>query len=426
MKKIIGIIFSLGLALFLVPAVLAQATDLSGIWEGNGIKGQGTQSGNSISIVSLETEKPQWAGVTVFTGTITGNVVNGQQYLVSAGCPSLDKTVNATGTISADGNSIQVKFISNRFYRDGCTVVPNSDWEDTLTYAKISGNAYAAPTPKAVTPAPTQSTQATQIKKAPSTPVPSFSGNNSGGKADQFNLFNINPIEIWRNIQALVEIRQGFNALIETGEFIFGLPEVLPKIPEPAIATDDQGRPWDFLPGYIPHESIEPGLNVHVTERTRLSDKDNQNFFELRPGQSNQAVLKIPGKDEKSLPFLEDGEVEVVKIKSVSDSSYDGIKTPNGTVLVVQTHYLVSYDKNKNQTTVAVYKGKVEVKTNDGKATTIAPKGDKPGIVVIAQKLSVAKLAFYGLILAVTIGGIVFFLKRKGKVILTKQKVRKK
>ncbi len=242
------------------------------------------------------------------------------------------------------------------------------------------------------------------------------SGNNSSSKTDQINLFKVNPIEIWRNIQAILDIRKNFNInnLVESGEFLTGAKEIPMVVPEPSIATDSEGKPWDFLPGYIPHESIEQGKTIQVIERMRLTDKNNQNFYEVRPGSSNQAVLKIPGKDENDLPFLEMGEVEVVKkLTGISDSSYDGIKTPNGTILSVQTHYLVSYDKNKNQTTVAVYEGKVEVKTNDGKVTSITPNGNKPGAVTIAQKLSVTKITVVSLVLAIISGGVAFFLKRK-------------
>lgn len=268
--------------------------------------------------------------------------------------------------------------------------------------------------PNTSQPQQTQSDQAGQPAK--SAEQKSKTGKKVGEEGSRLNLLSINPLETWRNIQVLLQIPQGLNDLVESGEFIYGLKDIPITVPEPSIATDDQGNPWDFLPGYIPHESIKPDLNVRVTERTRLSDNDNHNFYEIRPGQSGQAMLKIPGKDGKNLPFLEDGEVEVIKVKSgVSDSSYDGIKTPNGTVISVQTHYLVSYDKKNNRTTVAVYEGKVEVKTKNGQITTVSPNGDRPGIVVIAQKLSVIKLGLLGLLLLVVMGGVVWLLKRRKK-----------
>ena len=65
------------------------------------------------------------------------------------------------------------------------------------------------------------------------------------------------------------------------------------------------------------------------------------------------------------------------------------------------------------QTLVGVYEGQVEVKTKDGKTTTVSPNGDKPGVVVISQKLSSVKLALTGLVPVVVIIGIVLFLKKK-------------
>lgn len=91
------------------------------------------------------------------------------------------------------------------------------------------------------------------------------------------------------------------------------------------------------------------------------------------------------------------------------------VKTPNATVNTKGTHYWVSYDADKKKTVVGVYEGKVEVKTRDGKTTTISPDGDKPGVVMFTQKLSPVKLILVGLALAAVVGGTVWFVKRKKK-----------
>ena len=64
-----------------------------------------------------------------------------------------------------------------------------------------------------------------------------------------------------------------------------------------------------------------------------------------------------------------------------------------------------------------VYEGEVEVKTKDGKTISVTPDGDQPGVVVISQKLSPVKLAFFVVVLAVVAGGAFLIIKRK---ILTK------
>lgn len=89
--------------------------------------------------------------------------------------------------------------------------------------------------------------------------------------------------------------------------------------------------------------------------------------------------------------------------------------TPTATNAVRRTHFWVSYDKNKNLSTVGVYEGKVEVKTKDGKISTVIPNGDKPGVVVVAQKLSITKLALAGVVLVALAIGLVLIIRRKMK-----------
>ena len=168
----------------------------------------------------------------------------------------------------------------------------------------------------------------------------------------------------------------------------------------------------DFLPGYVPHSIIEWGSVNTYKEKTRLNDEKKNHFFEVRPGKSGQAVLKTP-KDETGSYILEDGEIEVVKVSDYSESGIFNIQSPNGSFTVSHTHFLVKYDKEANQTTLAVYDGEVNVKTNDGQTTTVTPKDGKPGAIVIAQKLSPVKLAVVGLIAAGILGVAIWFIRRK-------------
>lgn len=239
--------------------------------------------------------------------------------------------------------------------------------------------------------------QETQLEsKATQAPSKKPEIQDKSSKSTPFNIFAFNPLETWRNIQGLLDIEEGFPSLLQSSQFLTLSAEAPLEIPRPPIAFDPEGKPWNFLPGYIPHESIYLGNTMRISEGTKVS-----------AGGVNQ------GSDKKLLN-LEEGEVEVIKNEpDITDSEYDGIKTPNATVVSVQTHYWVSYDKKKNQTTVAVYEGKVEIKTNDGQTTTVIPDGDKPGVVVVAQKLSFAKLAIGGIVLVVIVGGIVWLIKRK-------------
>lgn len=165
-------------------------------------------------------------------------------------------------------------------------------------------------------------------------------------------------------------------------------------------------------------QKLQTDQTFKVTEPTTFSNGDKKTFLELRPGKSNQVAL-IHLEEGSNLLYLEDGEIEVIKKNpGVLDGGYDGIKTPNGTVISVQTHYLVSYDKKVNQTIVAVYEGEVEVKTKDGKTVTVSPDGDNPGVIVVSQKLSPLKFGLAGVILAVTVSAGFLVWKRKFKYFL--------
>lgn len=150
-----------------------------------------------------------------------------------------------------------------------------------------------------------------------------------------------------------------------------------------------------------------------VTEPTIFNSGDKEFLFELRPGKSSESAL-IHLEKGSNLLYLEDGEIEVIKKDpGFQDGGYDGIKTPNGTIISVQTHYAVTFDKKTNETTVAIYEGQVEVKTNDAKKTMVIPNGDKPSAIVISQKLSPVKIGTIGVVLTIVIGGVFLFLKRK-------------
>lgn len=114
---------------------------------------------------------------------------------------------------------------------------------------------------------------------------------------------------------------------------------------------------------------------------------------------------------------LQTGEIEVNIEGGIypigSSSMYiDSVYT---TISVRGTHFWVKHDVENKTDVVGVYKGTVEVKTKNGQITTVSPNGDRPGIVVIAQKLSIIKLALLGLLL-VAMTGIVWLLKRRKKV----------
>jgi len=90
------------------------------------------------------------------------------------------------------------------------------------------------------------------------------------------------------------------------------------------------------------------------------------------------------------------------------------IQTPVLDVTDVQTRYTVAHDEKENKSYVVVSEGQVKVTPlGSNKSIIVSPNGDKPGVVMVKQKLSITKLALAGLVLVVAIGGAVQMLKRK-------------
>ena len=144
MKKLFLFSFvSLFLAL-LTASVVNAVPDLNETWSYDGKPFESQQSGNSISIKGED-------GIIVFTGTITGNTVEGKQYLTADGCPDLNKYVPASGTISEDGTTITSTYTSLQYDTSGCFDLPGTEQEYTISYAKtssvVSPSASASPFP---------------------------------------------------------------------------------------------------------------------------------------------------------------------------------------------------------------------------------------------------------------------------------------
>src|SRR3989344_2853634 len=171
-----------------------------------------------------------------------------------------------------------------------------------------------------------------------------------------------------------------------------------------------------------PGEEIPDGSTISVRKQALFRAGDH--LFEVKPLTGhNEAVFHVRKNiDENAIwiePFFNSGEVEVFKPKTTNDSWQVfipfNLETPEAQVSSRQTHYSVSRNQDKKATLVLVYEGAVEVKTKDGKTTTVSPDGDEPGVVVISQKLSLVKLALVGLVLAGVIGSAIFFIRRKKK-----------
>ena len=169
-----------------------------------------------------------------------------------------------------------------------------------------------------------------------------------------------------------------------------------------------------------PGEEIPDGSTISVRKQALFRAGDH--LFEVKPltGHSEAVFHVRKNIDENSIriePFFNSGEVEVFKPKTTNDSWQVfipfNLETSEAEVSSRQTYYSVSRNQDKKATLVLVYEGEVEVKTKDGKTTTVSPDGDEPGVVIVTQKLLVPKLAVAGLVLAGAIGGVILVLRKR-------------
>lgn len=244
------------------------------------------------------------------------------------------------------------------------------------------------------------------------------SGNNSGEKGNPFNIFGINPYQTWLN---LVELAKA-GVLMKSGAFDrFTESTILHSVgTEPYWERDARAKgAYDNFYNQTTERFVKLQGKTGLTE---INDSTKKTMIEAAKDsktlKKDSAVIEIkPHVGEKGIletgdkPMLKSGAVDVI-VEPQNGKSFE-MQTPNTEIMVIGTEFSVIYDQKQNETMVAVYKGKVEVKTNDGKVTTIVPDGRKPGVVIVAQKLSIARLVLVGLALVAVAGVAIFFLKGK-------------
>ncbi|MBI2074616.1 MAG: hypothetical protein HYT83_02125 [Candidatus Levybacteria bacterium] len=242
-------------------------------------------------------------------------------------------------------------------------------------------------------------------------------------------------------------------------------PDIARLKKEPEVSSNEswltnaqQVNDWIISNGLdLNIEKIETGAQLERTPNITQEDKEAakkagaKNKFYLGMSFSETGLIKLPGSsefikidkarlwdfplgstikaiDEPVKLFSSDGTVIIITPGSEATLPETGpINILNGTVelegqhdastefidlFIIGTHYWITHEPTK-ETIVGVYQGQVKVKTKDGKVMTVEPQDGKPGVVVVAQKLSLAKLAMFGLVLAVAIGTVVLILKKK-------------
>ena len=194
----------------------------------------------------------------------------------------------------------------------------------------------------------------------------------------------------------------------------------------PSISPEIEEKAWQVTP-VTEHPAGEKLIeDVPGTSDTKIYSWESNSGAVIKSNDWENVEFKEPvtGDDGSTVRtvLLKEGEVEVkVKNDKPLENRFQVKAADFLDAVSVETHYLVGYNSETKRGSVIVYEGKVEVKARDGKVITVEPKDGKPGVTVITRKISVTKLTMVGLAALVIIGGIVWLVKRKFPLKLTKK-----
>ena len=161
---------------------------------------------------------------------------------------------------------------------------------------------------------------------------------------------------------------------------------------------------------------IPPGATLFTgMDATLVFSVQDMGVFQMLPfTEITVSEENIKGASHTDIK-LNTGDIEVSVEGGVYTSTLQ-ISTPTSIAGVKGTHFWVSYVKDKRLAITGVYKGEVEVTARDSnQSASVSPNGDKPGVVVVTQKLSLVKLGMVSLVLIAIIGSTVVFLKKRSK-----------
>lgn len=455
MKKLILHItlFFVHLFTFFIFVPTAYAVNLNGEWVSKlGEKVEAKQSGDTFTLTVTDTRLPEYVGTVDLKGKIKGNTFTGQHYYIADNCPNLTGYISAWGTVSYE--KIEVKATGFYFDPDNCVKLSDSEYD--AIYTKTISPSPTAAVKQQLPPQPTQSNpqdnekdKSQKSKEQPKIGLPLFATGwlrlfetfwNAAGVNASSIIENINMIAGTdhtlcdpANCEISLENLQKKTGLSEE-EIINRLPSVREREINPYKLQRQNGDvyigDYDKSKGFI----MVTGKDG-VIFSTFLGLEDHIGGFEVSPNTkinlpSNpfQGAKYNPNQAPKQLPTeveLEFGEAEFFIIGSAEKPTTRPtfvVATPNTEVKVFGTHFWVKHDPDKQQTTVGVYEGEVEVITKSGQKTTVVPDVDKPGVVVVTSKLSSIRLVIAGIVLAAAIGGIVLLIKRKRVSGLSKKK----
>lgn len=405
-KLILPIILSpliilIALFIFVSPA---QAINLNGEWVSQeGAKEKLSQSGDTFSLIVTDSRLEEFIGATSVKGTITGDTFIGQVYYLADKCPNLNGFVPARGTISE--GKIEIKYTGFEYDPDRCVKYPNSELEHSNFYTRIT-------TPS---PTPTEKPQILPQSEQSNPTVESAKALNDWIN-DTFNELDIERIETGIQPARVPAINQQ-----EQEAFDKAAPSQA-SYSVGIINTEGNNHGLIKYPGSQEFTDIKMG---DIPPGSIIKSRDDQ--IVIFTGTGKGGIIVVESDSEFTVPQsgpldLFQGTMEVKEEKPLQQpvQPYD-VSTEFVDIFVIGTHYWVTHEPGK-QTTVGVYEGEVKVKTKDDKTALITPSGNKPGVVIVSQKLSTVKLLIAGAVAVIIIGGVIFFLKKRGKGVSTRRK----
>lgn len=211
-----------------------------------------------------------------------------------------------------------------------------------------------------------------------------------------------NGVEPERPPAITPEVEQAAEKAQPSGEYLIGIVKTVGS--DRALVKYPGAQEFTDMKEVI----IPPGSTIRARGQQIAIFTPGKGIILVQPG----TEFTIPPTGLLNLPA---GTVEIMGQTSTNTEFVD--------IIVIGTHYWVTHEPGK-QTTVGVYEGEIKVKTKDGKTTMVTPSGDKPGVVIITQKLSIVKLVIAVIVLIAIVGGTIIILKKRGDKILRGKKKR--
>lgn len=320
------------------------------------------------------------------------------------------------------------EYVGNKVYETSPTYTVDFDYNACLeSWVKEKG----------ITP-PVSDSAETQ---PPETPRQARQPSGSAGPG-LIEFFGINPYQTWLRVKEMMEVTEfiGTGGLETATEKFFsqigGKKTIAEREVEQIKAREDSykrafGENWQEAiyrqPALTPKveqkawETKAPAgenvTDVSGVSNTKRYSWDTDSGAVINTSSWKNIEFKEPVVDDqeitRTVKFKGSGEVEI-KVKNIDpEQNKIRVETDFFDLFVIQTHFWINQDTDKKVAVVGVYEGEVEIRSKDGKTIRIKPEGDKPGTLVISKKFSIAKLAIVSVIAVASIGGLVWFIKKK-------------